>query len=152
MTNRKSEARGDYVVGYGRPPKGTQFKPGECGNPKGRPRGSKNLITLLNEELERTVTIIENGKHKKISKREALAKQTVSRALNNDAKAVARVFAHDQPARRRARMKSETKRCRRRCSRRAPASYWRRFECVPSMLNRHALLTVATAMFVARLT
>lgn len=27
-------------VGYGKPPKRTQFKPGQSGNPKGRPRAS----------------------------------------------------------------------------------------------------------------
>ena len=30
-------------VGYGRPPLTTRFKPGESGNPRGRPKGSKSL-------------------------------------------------------------------------------------------------------------
>ena len=29
-----------YRVGYGRPPKEYQFKPGQSGNPKGRPKNS----------------------------------------------------------------------------------------------------------------
>ena len=32
------ERSGDYEVGYGKPPVNTQFKPGQSGNPKGRPR------------------------------------------------------------------------------------------------------------------
>ena len=32
----------DYEVGYGKPPKHSRFRPGESGNPKGRPKGSKN--------------------------------------------------------------------------------------------------------------
>jgi hypothetical protein len=38
---------GDYQVGYGKPPKHTQFKPGKSGNPQGRPKGTKNLKTDL---------------------------------------------------------------------------------------------------------
>ena len=31
-----------YEVGYGKPPKHSRFRPGKSGNPKGRPKGSKN--------------------------------------------------------------------------------------------------------------
>lgn len=39
-----------YDVGYGKPPAGSRFKPGQSGNPKGRPRGAKNKRPALNEE------------------------------------------------------------------------------------------------------
>ena len=40
----------DYEVGYKKPPIHTRFKPGVSGNPKGRPKGTKNLATDLAEE------------------------------------------------------------------------------------------------------
>ena len=65
--SRKS-SDGTYSVGYGRPPEETRFKPGQSGNPKGRPKGSKNLRTLFAEELRRSVTLKENGKTRRVPK------------------------------------------------------------------------------------
>ena len=78
----------DYPVGYGKPPVHTRFKKGQSGNPRGRAKGGKNLATLLGETLNETVTINENGRRRKISKREALAKQIVNRAAQGDAKTI----------------------------------------------------------------
>ena len=47
----------DYNVGKGKPPKSTRFKPGQSGNPKGRPKGRKNLKTELDEVLNATVML-----------------------------------------------------------------------------------------------
>jgi hypothetical protein len=32
-------------VGYGRPPLATRFRAGQSGNPRGRPKGARNLST-----------------------------------------------------------------------------------------------------------
>jgi Family of unknown function (DUF5681) len=40
----------DYEVGYGKPPSRTRFKPGLSGNPKGRPKGTRNRLPALNDE------------------------------------------------------------------------------------------------------
>jgi Family of unknown function (DUF5681) len=65
--NPEAEAE-PYEVGYGKPPKATRFKPGQSGNPGGRPKGSgKPKITndvagekwkaLVREEAYRPIQI-----------------------------------------------------------------------------------------------
>jgi S-adenosylmethionine/arginine decarboxylase-like enzyme len=44
-------------VGYGKPPLHTRFKKGQSGNPRGRPRGAKNLSTLVSDALDQTVVV-----------------------------------------------------------------------------------------------
>ena len=70
----------------------TQSKPGQRGNPKGRPKGSKNLLTLLGQELNQTIVVNENGKKKKVPRQHALVKRIVANALNGDAKATLLLF------------------------------------------------------------
>jgi Family of unknown function (DUF5681) len=59
-----------YDVGRGKPPKHTRFKPGQSGNPRGRPKGSRNTATILQEKLDAKVEVREGGKIKRMSKRE----------------------------------------------------------------------------------
>ena len=77
-----------YEVGYGNPPKYTQFKPGLSGNPKGRPKAAKNFKTDLTEEMNELVQITEGGRSKTISKQRAILKRTVEKALKADMRAV----------------------------------------------------------------
>lgn len=80
----KRSANPGYPVGYRRPPRRTQFQPGQSGNPKGRPKGSLNLATLLERELRERVVINENGRRRTISKMEAAIKQMVNKAATGD--------------------------------------------------------------------
>ena len=74
----------DEEVGYGRPPKHSQLKKGQSGNPNGRPKGSLNIATVLERTLRETVVINENGQRKTITKLEAAVKQLVNKAASGD--------------------------------------------------------------------
>jgi len=78
---------GGYEVGYGKPPKHTRFKQGESGNPRGRPKGTKNLKTDLMEELGERILVQEGGEARKLSKQRAVVKTLVNRTLKGDARA-----------------------------------------------------------------
>lgn len=63
----KWAGRKEYDVGRNKPPKEHQFKPGNNANPKGRPKGSKNLATILKEKLDKTLRVNWQGKSQKMS-------------------------------------------------------------------------------------
>lgn len=79
---KKIRTEKDYEVGYGKPPKDTRFKKGRSGNPKGRPKGRKNMSTHIEEILASKVIVRENGVSRKLPFREAFVRNLAARALN----------------------------------------------------------------------
>ncbi len=77
-----------YEIGYKRPPINNQFKKGKSGNPRGRPKGSKNFLTMLEHELEQTIVVNENGKKKTITRMQAMVKRMVADALQGNLKSL----------------------------------------------------------------
>jgi hypothetical protein len=74
----------DYDVGFGKPPKHTQFHKGRSGNPTGRARGSRNASTLLDEALSERVIVAENGRRRKVTKFEVVLTQLVNKAAQGE--------------------------------------------------------------------
>ena len=78
----------DYEVGFGKPPAHTRFAKGRSGNPRGRPKGSNNLATLLEQELNAPVPINENGQRTSVTKLQAAVKQLVNKAASGEPRAL----------------------------------------------------------------
>ena len=76
-------------VGYGRPPREHQFKPGQSGNKRGRPKGSKNEATMISELLNRRIEIRQNGNVRKITLLEGILLKFAEDALKGNPKSAA---------------------------------------------------------------
>lgn len=78
-------------AGYGRPPRGTRFKPGKSGNPKGRPKGAKKRASIEEEllkELNKPVFVNINGRKVRKSVREVIVKQWINGAMKGNTRAL----------------------------------------------------------------
>jgi len=81
----------DYEVGYGRPPEATQFRPGNKLG-KGRPKGSRNLKTLVNRIADETVPARIQGKPVKMKRKELMLRHLAIQACQGDLKALDRLL------------------------------------------------------------
>jgi hypothetical protein len=88
--------RSNYSIGYCRPPVSTRFKPGQSGNPNGRPKGRKNLVALLKDALDKRIPIREGDTVRKVSTAEAIILALMSKALKGDSKACAMLIGLTQ--------------------------------------------------------
>ncbi len=82
----------DDKVGYGNPPKHSQFRKGQSGNSRGRPKNSRNFATDLQDVLNGKMTITENGRPKKISTQLAALLRLREKALKGDPRALDRLL------------------------------------------------------------
>lgn len=87
----KKESEG-YEVGYKRPPSGTQFKKGQSGNPKGKPKAVKNLGDVIVKELFQFINVREGEKTSKCMKLNVLVKRAVEKGLKGDLRATKYLF------------------------------------------------------------
>lgn len=78
----------DYEVGYGKPPKASQFKKGQSGNPAGRKKGSRSHSEILAKAMNKKVTVMVNGRNRTMSMIEVAFTQQMKKAAEGDRHAV----------------------------------------------------------------
>jgi hypothetical protein len=93
---RPQQAKGDYEVGFCRPPAEHRFKVGNNANPKGRKKKTRNRKVVVRDLLFEPVTVREGGEIRQISALEAVIKKTLSMALGGDHKAVVTIIGMAQ--------------------------------------------------------
>src|ERR1700760_4041258 len=78
-----TESEGLGVV-YKNPPRHSRFQPGKSGNPKGRPKGSKNLETIVREEGAKKVTVNGPKGQRVVTITQAIVMQMAAKAARGD--------------------------------------------------------------------
>ena len=76
--------KSDYEVGYGRPPKKTQFKKGQSGNPKGRPKRRLDVASTLERTLAEQIAIKDGEQMQEMSAGEAVLYKQIRKAMKGD--------------------------------------------------------------------
>lgn len=94
MPANSSRPRGNYIVGYSKPPIATRFQPGRSGNPRGRPRKSRpeplelpaGLSPLNRAVLEHMLTPLDGASNPVVpsTNLERVIKQAVDGAMSGD--------------------------------------------------------------------
>lgn len=78
----------DDAVGYKKPPKSKQFKPGQSGNPKGRPKNAKGMNTIVRDLLTEKVTVRTSAGPRRMSKMEAALHKLTEKGFSGDTRAL----------------------------------------------------------------
>ena len=88
----EAKNRRPYEVGYRRPPVASQFREGVSGNPRGRPKKSRNLATILMDAFTKPISVQWNGRERKIPTIEAIMRVLEAKALKGNARATSLFF------------------------------------------------------------
>jgi len=84
--NTSQDTSAACEVGYGKPPRHTQFRKGQSGNPGGRPRRLpvKRANALLLAEAYRSVAIKEDGRMVPVTALQAILRSQIELAINGN--------------------------------------------------------------------
>ena len=80
----------ELKIGRGHPPLQARFHKGTSGNPKGRPKGAKNLATVILDAAHHPVTVELRGKTRKVTAIHATALRLAHDAAGGNARATAK--------------------------------------------------------------
>jgi len=92
--NGEPAAPPDYEVGYCRPPKHGQIKPGEVRNKRGKARGTRSLKNDVREILNMPVPLNDPGKKRKVTTRKAALLKLREKALKGDSRSLDRLLEY----------------------------------------------------------
>lgn len=84
--DKHKKMKKDYEVGYGRPPKKSQFQKGQSGNPSGRPKEPTTFIDSFNKVLSKDVKVIKDGKEERITGLAAVCQKYLNSILGGEYK------------------------------------------------------------------
>jgi hypothetical protein len=93
MTKPPNKSADDYIVGYRKPPRHSQFKSGQSGNPKGRPKGQPSISELFMREAARIVRVQGGDKIESISKGEVVIRKLFNMSMVGDPRAMSMFLA-----------------------------------------------------------
>lgn len=86
-------------IGYGKPPVATRFQKGKSGNPRGRPKGSKNFADAVAKVMNRKVIVRAGGKLKRLDTLDAVLMRLRELALKGEGWAIRKILDMAAPAR-----------------------------------------------------
>ena len=93
MKNGIKPPNSNHAVGYCNPPEYTRFKKGMSGNPRGRPKGTLNMATVLERTLREKVVVNEHGRSRTFTKLEVAVRQLIDQATSGELKALQLLLA-----------------------------------------------------------
>ena len=86
------KCKSKYEVGYKKPPRTTQFKPGQSGNPRGRPKKAATAADLFLKQARKIVSITIGNQPRRVSMLEAIVMKHTNKAASGDPKSTALVL------------------------------------------------------------
>lgn len=94
VKRRATSSSGDtgYAVGYGKPPVHSRFQPGQSGNPSGRRKGVRNLMTDVKHTLLAPIRVKEGGRMRKRTTQQGALMVLREKALQGDTRALDRLL------------------------------------------------------------
>jgi hypothetical protein len=92
-SSKKQRPRGDYEVGYARPPVSRRYKAGDVGNPKGRPKKKKTVGQIIDDAMMMRIKVEENGRSRTMTAQELIIFNLVRLAARSDLRAIRALFA-----------------------------------------------------------
>ena len=79
-------------VGYKKPPRHSRFKPGQSGNPSGKPKGLRSLRDDYRDDLAQILRVTENGKLRRYTKQQVILKNMTAKAVRGENSQIARAI------------------------------------------------------------